>query len=81
MEEMLSLEGDQPKTKADLDAHIAAVEKNKEYQDLKALLESKRQEREDIISGKRNDEFYGHLGFVVNPIYPEAFIEDYGWEN
>lgn len=78
LEDLLTPAEDQSKTKADIDAHIASVEKSKEYQDIKALLEQKRKERDDLISGKRNDEFYGHLGFVVNPVYPSTFIEDYG---
>lgn len=78
LEEMLSLGATDPKTPADVDAHIKKVKKDPEYIKLHEELEALRTKRDNILKGQYNDYYMGLMQFALRPDLVNYFTGRFG---
>jgi hypothetical protein len=78
---MLTPDIDDPKTPKDIDAKIASMRTNSEYQQLRLKLDNLRSERDSIIHGERNDFYTGQLLFAASPQLVNNFVSGFGIHN
>ena len=81
LERMLTPDIDDPKTPKDIDAKIASMRTNSEYQQLRLKLDNLRSERDSIIHGERNDFYTGQLLFAASPQLVNNFVSGFGIHN
>lgn len=81
LEELLTPAEDQPKTPKDIEARIAAMRNNSEYQRLRVKIDNLRAQRNAIINGEKNDFYTGQLLFAARPQLVNNFTSGFGIHN
>jgi hypothetical protein len=78
---MLTPSDNESKTPKDIEAKIAAMRNNSEYQRLRLKLDNLRAERNAIINGEKNDFYTGQLLFAASPQLVDNFVSGFGIHN
>ena len=81
LERMLTPSDTESKTPKDIEAKIAAMRNNSEYQRLRLKLDNLRAERNAIINGEKNDFYTGQLLFAASPQLVDNFVSGFGIHN
>lgn len=81
LERLLTPGETEAKTPKDIEARIAAMRTNSEYQQLRVKLDNLRNERNAIINGERNDYYTGQLLFAASPQLVNNFVSGFGIHN
>lgn len=81
LERMLTPGETESKTPKDIEARIAAMRNNSEYQLLRVKLDNLRAERNAIINGEKNDFYTGQLLFAASPQLVNNFVSGFGIHN
>lgn len=81
LEQLLTPAENEPKTPKDIDAKIASMRNNSEYQRLRVQIDDLRNQRNAIINGEKNDFYTGQLMFAASPQLVNNFVSGFGIHN
>ena len=81
LENLLTPADNEPKTPKDIEARIEAMRNNSEYQRLRLKIDTLRAQRDEILTGKKNDFYTGQLLFAASPQLVDNFVSGFGIHN
>lgn len=81
LENLLTPADNEPKTPKDIEARIESMRNNSEYQRLRLKIDTLRAQRDEILTGKKNDFYTGQLLFAASPQLVDNFVSGFGIHN
>lgn len=81
MEKMAAPKEGESSDSSSTEDRIRALKKNSKYKELEDKLKELRKQRDELISGKKNDFYYGQWRFALSPNLAHNFVKTFGLHN